>query len=208
MGAARLVSTNTGLGHASTRLPARKAMRVGRGERSAKRLRVTIVLALFISLVATALLVGRAVIAPVLTTGTGGRGGAGWAKSSIRCPMVRSAGGFRSTTTRRHLSKAPSSNVLPTFQECARVATGILPGAPVSWPVRASLVILWIGAWRIGIKASTTDELAATVRRRGGRPARKGNKPYGYHASRAPAGVARRRTSDRHPRSICPGCYG
>jgi len=47
-----------------------------RGERSAKRLRVTIVLALFIALVATALLVGRAVIAPVLTTGTGGRGGA------------------------------------------------------------------------------------------------------------------------------------
>jgi len=63
MGAARLVSTNTGLGHASARLPARKAMRAGRGERSAKRLRVTIVLALFIALVATALLVGRAVIA-------------------------------------------------------------------------------------------------------------------------------------------------
>jgi hypothetical protein len=76
MGAARLVSTNTGLGHASARLPAGKAMRAGRGDRSAKRLRVTIVLALFIVLIATALLVGRAVIAPVLTTGTGGRGGA------------------------------------------------------------------------------------------------------------------------------------
>ena len=76
MDAARLASTNTGLGHASARLPARKTIRAGSGELSAKRLRVAIVLALFIGLVAAALLVGRAVIAPVLSTGAGGRGGA------------------------------------------------------------------------------------------------------------------------------------
>jgi len=76
MGTARLASTNTGLDHASARLPLRKAALAGRGERSAKRLRVAIVLALFIALVAAALLVGRAVIAPVLQPGAGGRGGA------------------------------------------------------------------------------------------------------------------------------------
>jgi hypothetical protein len=76
MGAARLASTDIGLGHASARLPVRKAARAWRGERSAKRLRVAIVLALFVALVAVALLVGRAVIAPVLQPGAGGRGGA------------------------------------------------------------------------------------------------------------------------------------
>jgi hypothetical protein len=76
MGAARLASTDTGLGHASARLPVRKVARARRGERSAKRLCVAIVLAVFVALVAAALLVGRAVIAPVLQPGAGGRGAA------------------------------------------------------------------------------------------------------------------------------------
>ncbi len=50
-------------------------MRARRDERRAKSLSIAVVLALFVTLIAAALLVGRAVIDPVLLAGVGSRAG-------------------------------------------------------------------------------------------------------------------------------------
>lgn len=76
MGAGQLASTTIGVDRSSVRPPAGKTMRARRDERRAKSLPVAIVLALFVALVAAALLVGRVVIAPALFSGAGERGGA------------------------------------------------------------------------------------------------------------------------------------
>ena len=208
MGAARLVSTNTGLGHASARLPAGKAMRAGRGDRSAKRLRVTIVLALFIVLIASALLVGRAVIAPVLTTVTGGRGGARVGEIVYSMPdgsFCRRLSFDNDTAAliEGAVEQCPANLPRMRVRGDRNFAWGARCGA-----FRAFLVILWIGARRHRLRTidgRPTRRDCAPARER---PARKGNRPYGYHAFRASAGVARRRTSDRPPRRRGPGSYG
>ncbi len=59
-------SQTAGADHAAARLRLRKTMRARRDERRAKSVRLAVVLSLFAVLLATALLVGRAVIDPVL----------------------------------------------------------------------------------------------------------------------------------------------
>jgi hypothetical protein len=76
MNAGQLASTDTGLDRSPVRLRARKTTGTGRDGRGATSLPVAVVLALFVTLVATAVLVGRVMIAPELFTKAGSRGGA------------------------------------------------------------------------------------------------------------------------------------
>ncbi len=72
MGAGQSASMDTGLRAAAANRaavrPASSPARARRGERRTKSVRVTIVFALFVALVAAAAIVGRAVIDPVLRT--------------------------------------------------------------------------------------------------------------------------------------------
>lgn len=68
MGAGEPASMDAGLRAAAANRAAVRPTRARPGERRTKSVRVTIVLALFVALVAAAAIVGRAVIAPLLRT--------------------------------------------------------------------------------------------------------------------------------------------
>jgi hypothetical protein len=96
VGAGELASRTAGSDRSAVRLPVRKAMQARRDDPRAKSLPAAIVLALFIMLVAAALLVGHAVIDPVPLTAAASRAGAP-AGAIVHSTSDDSAGGSRST---------------------------------------------------------------------------------------------------------------
>ena len=166
MGAGELASMNTGLrtaaaNRAAVRRLVRRIARAQRGERPTKSVRVAIVVAPFVALLAAALLVGRAVIDQVLHTVLAARDGQGGRsrlldarRIVLPAVVVRQETAALSEGRRRAMSGQPPQSARARRPE-------LCLGRPIDGALRAFLSLF------CGLEA------AASVRTIDGRPTRR-----------------------------------